>query len=154
MRFLLVSGLLCAATAAAAQQPGRYTLRGEAAIYNLAGRVRIQGGTTAEGIHVGAMAGTVDLLQRCYAGVELRAGQLWFNPSLPDELEQLRFQLRYRQHSLLVEISKQALAITSQPAAPTPITVCVKGDVREIRPGEHVEFVLPPRPGEDGRAVR
>ena len=30
----------------------------------------IQGGTTAEGIHLGAMAGTLDLLQRCYTGLE------------------------------------------------------------------------------------
>ena len=33
----------------------------------------IQGGTTHEGIHLGAMAGTVDLIQRCYGGVEARA---------------------------------------------------------------------------------
>ena len=31
----------------------------------------IQGGTTPEGIHLGAMAGTVDMLQRGYAGIEL-----------------------------------------------------------------------------------
>jgi putative component of toxin-antitoxin plasmid stabilization module len=49
MRSLLVSGLLCTATAAAAaQQPTRYVLRGEAAIYNLAGQVRIQGGTGSD----------------------------------------------------------------------------------------------------------
>src|SRR6185437_13521247 len=29
----------------------------------------IQGGTTPEGIHLGAMAGTLDLLQRCYTGL-------------------------------------------------------------------------------------
>mgnify|MGYP001263479184 CR=1 FL=1 len=40
--------LLALAAPAAAQEPGRYVLRGEAAIYNLAGRVRIQGGTTAD----------------------------------------------------------------------------------------------------------
>jgi trehalose/maltose hydrolase-like predicted phosphorylase len=66
----------------------------------------IQGGTTAEGIHLGAMAGTVDLLQRCYAGVELRAGELWFNPSLPYQLNRLGFQLRYQGHALLVDISR------------------------------------------------
>lgn len=48
MRFLLLAALVCAPTAAAAQQAGRYTLRGDAAIYNLAGRIRIQGGTTAD----------------------------------------------------------------------------------------------------------
>lgn len=32
----------------------------------------LQGGTTAEGIHLGAMAGTIDLMQRCYIGIEPR----------------------------------------------------------------------------------
>ena len=32
----------------------------------------IQGGTTSEGIHLGAMAGTVDILQRCHTGLEMR----------------------------------------------------------------------------------
>jgi trehalose/maltose hydrolase-like predicted phosphorylase len=34
----------------------------------------IQGGSTPEGIHLGAMAGTVDLLRRCYSGLEVRGG--------------------------------------------------------------------------------
>lgn len=46
----------------------------------------VQGGTTAEGIHLGAMAGTVDLLQRGYAGLEARRDALWFDPALPKEL--------------------------------------------------------------------
>ena len=59
----------------------------------------IQGGTTAEGIHLGAMAGTLDLIQRCYTGIELRDDELWFNPVLPDELTRLSFLVRYRRHS-------------------------------------------------------
>jgi len=46
----------------------------------------IQGGTTSEGIHLGAMAGTVDLIQRCYTGIEIRDGHLWLNPILPREV--------------------------------------------------------------------
>ncbi|WP_269044977.1 hypothetical protein [Paenarthrobacter sp. Z7-10] len=42
-----------------------------------------QGGTTAEGIHLGAMAGTVDMVLRCYGGVETRDGALWLHPVLP-----------------------------------------------------------------------
>ena len=34
--------------------------------------VDIQGGTTSEGIHVAAMAGSIDLLQRCFTGLETR----------------------------------------------------------------------------------
>ena len=31
-----------------------------------------QGGTTREVIHLGAMAGMVDIVQRCYTGLEVR----------------------------------------------------------------------------------
>ena len=58
----------------------------------------VQGGTTAEGIHLGAMAGTVDLVQRCYTGLETREDVLWLNPSLPEELDGLDFDVRYRGH--------------------------------------------------------
>ena len=40
----------------------------------------VQRGTTAEEIHLGAMAGTVDLAQRCYTGLETRQDVLWLNP--------------------------------------------------------------------------
>ena len=40
----------------------------------------IQGGTTHEGIHMGVMAGTVDLMQRAYPGTEIRDGVLHFQP--------------------------------------------------------------------------
>ncbi|MBC8093961.1 MAG: haloacid dehalogenase, partial [Pseudonocardia sp.] len=43
----------------------------------------IQGGTTAEGIHLGSMAGCVDLVLRCFAGLETRRDALWFNPHWP-----------------------------------------------------------------------
>ena len=45
----------------------------------------IQGGTTREGIHMGVMAGTVDLMQRAYPGTEIRDGVLHFQPRLPTQ---------------------------------------------------------------------
>jgi trehalose/maltose hydrolase-like predicted phosphorylase len=35
----------------------------------------IQGGTTSEGIHLAATAGTVDLMQRCFTGLETRSNR-------------------------------------------------------------------------------
>ncbi|MEQ9672570.1 glycosyl hydrolase family 65 protein [Coleofasciculus sp. G2-EDA-02] len=58
----------------------------------------IQGGTTPEGIHLGAMAGTVDLMQRCYTGLDIRDQVLWLNPFLPKELSDIRLRLCYRGH--------------------------------------------------------
>ena len=56
----------------------------------------LQAGTTAEGIHTGAMAGTVDLMQRAYTGWESRDGTLCFNPCLPRKVEALHLRMRYR----------------------------------------------------------
>jgi trehalose/maltose hydrolase-like predicted phosphorylase len=102
----------------------------------------IQGGTTAEGIHLGAMAGTVDLIQRCYTGIELRDDELWFNPALPDELSRLSFQLRYRQHSLHVDITDDVLSVASEPASTDPVTIRLKGETRRLAPGETVQIAL------------
>ena len=43
----------------------------------------IQQGTTAEGIHLGAMAGTADLLQRTTTGIEVTGDVLRLNPGCP-----------------------------------------------------------------------
>jgi trehalose 6-phosphate phosphatase len=43
------------------------------------------------GRHLAAMAGSVDLLQRCFAGLETRHDALWFNPHWPRSLGRLEF---------------------------------------------------------------
>jgi trehalose/maltose hydrolase-like predicted phosphorylase len=102
----------------------------------------LQGSTTAEGVHLGAMAGTVDLIQRCYTGIELRDDELWFNPVLPDELSRLSFQLRYRGHSLHVDITDDALSVVSEPASTDPVTIRLKGETRRLAPGETVRIAI------------
>src|SRR6185312_260692 len=47
----------------------------------------VQGGTTKEGIHMGVMSGTLDLLQRSYVGSSVRDGVLHFQPRLIDRLD-------------------------------------------------------------------
>jgi trehalose/maltose hydrolase-like predicted phosphorylase len=101
----------------------------------------VQGGTTAEGIHLGAMAGTVDLVQRCYTGLEARGNVLWFSPSLADELDGLELDLRYRGHwGVGVQVTGGRLRVSLRPAAAAPIRVGVKGTVTELAPGEAEEF--------------
>ena len=95
----------------------------------------IQGGTTAEGIHLGAMAGTVDLLQRCYTGLELRGGELRFDPVLPDELDRLSFDLRYRQQSLSIDFTASTLTVASAPGAAAAITIVVDDQSVMLDPG-------------------
>ncbi|MFG1694933.1 pyridoxamine 5'-phosphate oxidase family protein [Nonomuraea sp. NPDC049309] len=63
----------------------------------------VQGGTTAEGIHLGAMGGTLDLLQRCYLGLEPRRDGLYLDPLLPDRLGEVSMPVCYRGRRLFID---------------------------------------------------
>ncbi len=102
----------------------------------------IQGGTTSEGIHLGAMAGTVDLIQRCYLGIEMRDDALWINPCLPDPLGDIHFQMRYRRHWIAVELTSQRLRLTIGRSRNEPVKIGFDGKVCQAEQGEVLEFPL------------
>lgn len=102
----------------------------------------IQGGTTPEGIHLGAMAGTVDLLQRGYAGLEVRGDVLRFNPAIPAEFQALEFEIHYRGHRLQVRITHKILRLSTIPSAVAPIQVGFRDEVVELGPGSTQEWSL------------
>lgn len=95
----------------------------------------IQGGTTPEGIHLGAMAGTIDLLQRCYTGLELRNNELHFNPVLPDELNRLSFRIRYRKHLLTLDLTSTTFTVASDPDDGNAIPIVVEDKKFTLLPG-------------------
>jgi alpha,alpha-trehalase len=96
----------------------------------------IQGGTTPEGIHLGAMAGTVDVLQRCYTGIELRGDVLRLDPRLPKPLHRLRLFVRYRGQSLDLELTPDAVQVRAMHCLAPSIRIAVNGKMYEIAPSE------------------
>ncbi|MGV8074158.1 MAG: glycoside hydrolase family 65 protein [Syntrophobacteraceae bacterium] len=96
----------------------------------------IQGGTTPEGIHLGAMAGTIDQLTRCYTEIKTRGDVLRFNPQLPEELGKLHMRIRYRGHSLEVDITRERLKIEAMKSAAAPIRLGLNGAMFELKAGE------------------
>jgi len=102
----------------------------------------IQGGTTQEGIHLGAMAGTVDLIQRCYLGVELRPNLLHIDPRLPAGLRRVRTRLRYRRQVLEIDADHDQLRITAHQVTGPPVTIAYRGHVRELGAGQSCRFRL------------
>ena len=105
-----------------------------------------QGGTTREGIHLGAMAGTIDLIQRCYAGLETRDDVLWLDPRLPEELHQLEFGFSYRGQHIHAAITgdRVELATTATTGSGAPVTVRVAGRAIDLSPGKRVVVELTP----------
>ncbi|MFJ9815094.1 glycoside hydrolase family 65 protein [Streptomyces sp. NPDC101151] len=105
----------------------------------------VQGGTTGEGIHLGAMAGTLDLVQRCLTGLETRDGLLWLDPVPLPELSTYGFALRYHGHwgvRLRLRSGQLEAAIPSSPGR-TPIDIRLPDRVVRVGPGERVRMRLP-----------
>jgi len=100
----------------------------------------IQGGTTAEGIHLAAMAGSVDLLHRCYTGLEVRRDTLWLNPSWPRELGRAELEVIYRDAPLELRVHGNHAHVRCDASAPGPVRVGCRGRTVLLAPGEEVTF--------------
>jgi trehalose/maltose hydrolase-like predicted phosphorylase len=103
----------------------------------------IQGGTTKEGIHLGVMAGTLDLVQRAYVGTEIRDDVLHFNPMLTDRLDGLSLPMQFRRTPITVSLNGAELTVAALADGYSgPIRVGVGGVVRELRGGESATFAI------------
>ena len=100
----------------------------------------IQGGTTAEGIHIAAMAGSVDLLQRCFTGLETRADRLILNPMWPESLGALRMPIYYRGNRMHLTIIGRTAELSIDPADHPPIEIVCHGQVATLTPGTSLRF--------------
>jgi len=106
----------------------------------------VQGGTTAEGIHLGAMAGTVDIVLRCLTGMQAHGEVLRFEPSLPPEVKELKFSVHYRGHRIDVALAEDHMEVSARPGSAQPIQVVVHDEAVELSPGAQHEFPLEHRP--------
>ncbi|GAA1762682.1 HAD family hydrolase [Luedemannella helvata] len=103
-----------------------------------------RGGSTRAGVHLGAMAGTVDVAMRCYAGLETRGDVLYLHPLLPRELRALHVEVLYREHWVVIDVDHHRLRVGLRPCQAPPIHIQVGGAVRSLAAGEHLDFAMPP----------
>ena len=101
----------------------------------------IQGGTTSEGIHLAAMAGSVDLIQRCFTGMETRADRIILSPHWPETLGELAVPIHYRGLHLHLRVSGKGVIISAEPRGTGGIDVECHGRVVHLMPGTTVRFV-------------
>jgi len=102
----------------------------------------IQGGTTAEGIHLAAMAGTIDVLERCYAGIETRDDVLWLDPYWLQSLGALELPILYREHVITVTVADHTVLVHDGSGNLPPVRVGYNGQVHELGPGQTFGFRL------------
>ncbi|WP_141208826.1 glycoside hydrolase family 65 protein [Streptomyces griseorubiginosus] len=103
----------------------------------------LQGGTTGEGIHLGAMAGTLDLVQRGLTGLQTRAGALWLDPVPLPQLSSYGFSLRYRDHwGVRLRLERGRLDVLVPSSDADPIDIRLPDRLVVVEPGENVRLIL------------
>ncbi len=91
--------------------------------------------STREGIHLAAMSGCIDILQRGYAGLEIRSDILILNPLLPKSINRISFHIRYRKHWLDLEITQDQVKVKSLTSKAAPFTIMIRDEIIRLYPG-------------------
>lgn len=100
--------------------------------------VDIQGGTTAEGIHAGVMAGTVLIALSTFAGISLDKEILSVNPQLPDAWETLEFGISYKGKRFELKISSEEIGIKADGDA----EILINGKLTKVSEGKETVVSL------------
>jgi alpha,alpha-trehalase len=115
--------------------------------FNIASR-----GTTRYGIHIGAMAGTIDIVQRCYTGICTLLDVLAIDPELPKGITRLIFNMQYRGQSLTFDINQKMLRIAVKHSSAQAIKLSYREEVFELNAGDVKEIPLV-KSGKNGQKV-
>lgn len=85
-----------------------------------------QGGTTGHGIHLGAMAGTIDIITRAFAGITTHGDGVLIDPRMPVGLGAARFTLLHHGQRLRVALTPTTTDVSADPCAANPhVTVSI-----------------------------
>jgi alpha,alpha-trehalase len=104
--------------------------------------IDIQGGTTREGIHTGAMAGTVDLVQRGYTGLQIDGDTLVLDPAIPLELGYLSTTIMFRGRWVDIRITPDEVSVIPESGSDGHTTVRIGSRVEQLSPGEPLVVTL------------
>jgi len=127
------------------------TLRQAAAL--IRGGLRVHSGSTAarptavlvwQGIHLGAMAGSIDAVQRTFAGLRMAGEELTFSPLLPKGLRSVRFTVSYRGQLLSVALDHQRLTVSTAPGSAAPVRIRIGATKLLLGAGQSHSFPLSP----------
>ncbi len=81
------------------------------------------------------MAGSIDLLQRCFTGLETRGDRLVLGPQWPETMGALVFPISYRGHQLWLKVSGRQVEVSAGAGNQRPIEIMCRDRVVELRPG-------------------
>ncbi|MQW24068.1 MULTISPECIES: glycosyl hydrolase family 65 protein [unclassified Lactococcus] len=96
----------------------------------------IQGGTTAEGIHLGVMGETLKVIQNEFCGVDMRDGQFCISPKLPISWRNVKLTQLFRGTKIKIEIDSNHVLLTPN----EPISVIVYEHAHNLKANKVYQF--------------
>jgi beta-phosphoglucomutase family hydrolase len=99
----------------------------------------IQGGTTAEGIHAGVMAGTVLGALNTFAGLDLQGDIVRVKPDLPEHWRKISFNFAFNRVNYRCEVSQEHVLLLPD----SDVIVEIKGERKNLLMGEINEIEGP-----------
>ncbi len=94
--------------------------------------------STAEGMHLGALGGTIGLVMMHYGGIEFTPGALRLFPDWPEALAPVRLPFRYRNCLLELAGSNTEVRLSSDPGNTATVTVVHANGRTTLQPGETI----------------
>ena len=95
---------------------------------------------TTEGIHLGAMGGTLAVLQHHYLGLSVASDTLEINPSLPTVIGPVRIVVYFRGAELSCKVTANDFTVVSASQNDASVKVGYRGQVVSLKPGASVRF--------------
>lgn len=103
----------------------------------------VQGGTTKEGIHLGVMAGTLDLIQRGYLGATVRGGTLYLDPRPVKALDGACLPMVVRGTRVEVSLKDEELTVAVKDDPGKTVRVATEEGERTLQAGESLTLGTP-----------
>ncbi len=102
----------------------------------------VQGGTTQEGVHLGAMAGTIDIIKRYYAGLTISTEGLSFSPHLPHRMQRIAFPVFFQRRWYDVLLTQESIRISIDEAEDEDVTIGVEDKDYVLSPGQSIQVEI------------
>ena len=101
-----------------------------------------QWGSTSEGIHLGAMAGTVDVVIRAFAGVLIRYNRIEFYPNLPKQMKSAHFRVLFQGQVIEVHVTHTDIELLSRSRETHSVHVYIANTLYRLEGGARLRVKL------------
>lgn len=103
-----------------------------------------QGGTAPEGIHAGVMGGSVDIVMRGFAGINVYDDRIKIEPRLPQEWSNLKLNFTHWNRQFVLSITRRYIDIfiSGKRSKTIGVPVQIRGKMYSLNIGRHYKIPL------------